>query len=52
MKIKMKTKTIAMPLKVKDRQLWKNYNKILKKIEKLMNIILTADLPMAIMINA
>ena len=30
--------TITMPLKVKDKQLLKNYNKIQKKIEKLMSI--------------
>ena len=30
--------TITMSLKVKDKKLFKNYNKIWKKIEKLMNI--------------
>ena len=30
--------TIAMSLKVKDKKLFKNYNKIWKKIEKLMDI--------------
>ena len=30
--------TITMSLKVKDKKLFKNYNKIWKKIEKLMDI--------------
>ena len=30
--------TITMSLKVKDKKLFKSYNKIWKKIEKLMNI--------------
>ena len=30
--------TITMSLKVKDKKRFKNYNKIWKKIEKLMNI--------------
>ena len=30
--------TIIMPFKVKDRQLLKNYNKIRKKIKRLMSI--------------
>ena len=30
--------TIIMPFKVKDRQLLKNYNKICKKIKRLMSI--------------
>ena len=30
--------TITMPFKVKDRQLLKNYNKICKKIKRLMSI--------------
>ena len=33
-----KTNIITMSLKVKDKKLLKNYNKIWKKIEKLMNI--------------
>ena len=33
-----KKNIITVSLKVKDKQLLKNYNKILKKIEKLMNI--------------
>ena len=33
-----KTKTIMMSLKVKDKNLSKGYNKIWKKIEKLMSI--------------
>ena len=33
-----KTSIITMSLKVKDKKLLKNYNKIWKKIEKLMNI--------------
>ena len=34
----MKIKTITMYLKVKDKKLFKNYNKIWKNIEKLMDI--------------
>ena len=30
--------TITMSLKVKDKKLFKNYNKIWKKVEKLMGI--------------
>ena len=38
-KSKNKSKnTITMSLKVKDKKLFKNYNKIRKKIEKLMDI--------------
>ena len=38
-KIKIKTKNeITMSLKVKDKELLKNYNKIWKKIERLMSI--------------
>ena len=37
MKIKNKNKVI-MPLKVKNKQLLKKYNKIWKKVEKLMRI--------------
>ena len=40
-----------MSLKVKDKQLLKNYNKIWKKNERLMVQILTANLLMATMIN-
>ena len=36
--MKIKKNIITVSLKVKDKQLLKNYNKILKKIEKLMNI--------------
>ena len=41
MKIKIKIKiknTITMSPKVKDKKLFKNYNKIWKKVEKLMGI--------------
>ena len=46
-----------MSLKVKDKQLLKNYNKIWKRIEKLIDLIiyrvqiLTANLLMVMMIN-
>ena len=43
---------ITMSLIVKDKQLLKNYNKIWKKIERLMSILLTAKLLMVMMINA
>ena len=36
--IKFDKNTITMSLKVKDKKRFKNYNKIWKKIEKLMNI--------------
>ena len=38
MKIKIKKTTITVSFKVKDKQLLKNYNKIWKKIERLMSI--------------
>ena len=37
-KKKMKKSNITMSLKVKDKQLLKNYNKMWKKIERLMSI--------------
>ena len=37
-KIKIKKTTITVSFKVKDKQLLKNYNKIWKKIERLMSI--------------
>ena len=43
--------TITMSLKVKDNTLFKNYNKIWKKVEKLMGIDLTPNLLMVMMKN-
>ena len=43
--------TITMSLKVNDKQLLKNYNKIQKKIEKLISIDFDSKLFLVMMIN-
>ena len=43
--------TITMSFKVKDNTLFKNYNKIWKKVEKLIGIDLTPNLLMVMIKN-